>query len=68
MNPFSYITFMLDTDSRSNIIKENFISRDTTVNHNNILKLNGIMNVLYYTLGEITLSLFENKVTFHIVS
>jgi len=38
-----------------------------TVNHSNILKLNGINEYPVYTLGEITLLLFENKVTFHIV-
>ncbi|KYN42690.1 hypothetical protein ALC56_02890 [Trachymyrmex septentrionalis] len=59
---------MLDTDSGPNIIKEKFISRDTTVNHNNILKLNGINEYPVYTLGEINLPLFENKVTFHIVA
>ncbi|KYN29430.1 hypothetical protein ALC57_01126 [Trachymyrmex cornetzi] len=51
------------TGSGPNIIKENFISRDNTVNHNNILKLNGINEYPVYTLGEITLPLFENKVT-----
>ncbi|KYN41487.1 hypothetical protein ALC56_04092 [Trachymyrmex septentrionalis] len=59
---------MLDTGSGPNIIKEKFISRDTTVNHNNILKLNGINEYPVYTLGEINLPLFENKVTFHIVA
>jgi len=61
-----YITFMLNTDSRPNIIKENFISRDITVDHNNILKLNGINEYPVYSWRN-TLLLFENKVIFHCI-
>jgi len=63
-----HITFMLDTGSGLNIIKENFVPKNKTVNYNNILKLNGINKYPVYTLGEITLPLFEKEVTFHIVS
>ncbi|KYQ60768.1 hypothetical protein ALC60_00172, partial [Trachymyrmex zeteki] len=55
-----YITFMLDTGSGPNIIKENFISRDTTVNHNNILKLNGINKHPVYTLESLFYVRIEN--------
>lgn len=59
---------MLDTGSVLNIIKENFISESKIVNYNNILKLNGINEYSIYTLGEVTLSLFGQPITFHIVS
>jgi len=59
---------MLDTGSGPNIIKENFVPKNKTVNYNNILKLNGINKYPVYTLGESTLPLFEKEVTFHIVS
>ncbi|KYQ60105.1 hypothetical protein ALC60_00849 [Trachymyrmex zeteki] len=36
------ITFMLDIGSGPNIIKENLVPKGSTVNHSNILKLNGI--------------------------
>jgi len=52
---------MLDNGSGPNIIKENFVSKNKTVNYNNILKLNGINKYPVYTLGEITLFLFEKK-------
>jgi len=58
---------MLDTGSGQNIIKDNFVSKGNTVNHSNILKLNCINEYPVYTLGEITLLLFVNKVTFYIV-
>jgi len=59
---------MLDTGSGPNIIKENFVPKNKTVNYNNILKLNDINKYSVYTLGEITFPLFEKEVTFHIVS
>jgi len=59
---------MLDTGSGPNIIKQNFVPKNKTVNYNNILKLNGINEFPVYTLGEITLSLFEKEVIFYIVS
>jgi len=63
-----HVTFMLDTGSGPNIIKENFVPKGKTVNYNNILKLNGINEYPVYTLGEITLSLLGKEVIFHIVS
>jgi len=59
---------MLDTGSGPNIIKENFIPTDSIINYNNILKLNGINEYPVYTLGEIILPLFGEKVTFHSLS
>ncbi|KAM0730323.1 Retrovirus-related Pol polyprotein from transposon 17.6 [Formica fusca] len=59
---------MLDTGSGPNIIKENLIPEEININYTNILKLNGINNYPVYTLGEITLTLFEIPVIFHIVS
>jgi len=53
-----HITFMLNTGSGPNIIKENFVPKGfipKTVNYNNILKLNGINKYPVYTLREITL-------------
>ncbi|KMQ85713.1 hypothetical protein RF55_15566, partial [Lasius niger] len=64
----NHITLMLDTGSGPNILKENFIPKDININYTNILKLNGINNYPVYTLGEITLTLFELPVSFHIVS
>ena len=58
---------MLDTGSGPNIIKKNFIPKDSIVNYNNILNLNGINEYSVYTLGEI-IFLFDEKITFHIVS
>lgn len=63
-----HTTFMLDTGSGPNIIKEDFVPKGTDVNFSNILKLNGINNYPVYTLGEITLALFDSLVSFHIVS
>jgi len=62
------VTFMLDTGSRLNIIKENLVPKSKIVNYTNVLKLNGINENPVYTLGEITLPLFEKEVIFHIVS
>jgi len=59
---------MLDTGSRPNIIKENFVLKGKTVNYNNILKLNGINEYPVYSFREITLLLLGKEVTFHIVS
>ncbi|KAM0732966.1 Retrovirus-related Pol polyprotein from transposon 412 [Formica fusca] len=59
---------MLDTGSGPNIIKENLVPEEININYTNILKLNGINNYSVYTLGEITLTLFEIPVIFHIVS
>jgi len=66
--PTPHLTFMLDTGSGPNIIKENFVPKGKTINYNNILKLNGINEYPVYTLGEITLPLLGKEVTFHIVS
>ena len=63
-----HIAFMLDTGSGPNIIKENFVPTDSIINYNNILKLNGINEYPVYTLGEIILPLFKEKITFHIVA
>lgn len=41
-NTAPHTTFILDTGSGPNIIKENFVPNDITVNYTNILKLNGI--------------------------
>jgi hypothetical protein len=59
---------MLDTGSGPNIIKENFVPKGKTINYNNILKLSGINEYPVYTLGEITLTIFEKNVIFHVVS
>jgi len=58
---------MLDIGSGPNIIKEN-LPKGKIVNYTNVLKLNGINEYPVYTLGEITLPLFEKEVIFHIVS
>ncbi|KYN50254.1 Zinc finger CCHC domain-containing protein 13, partial [Cyphomyrmex costatus] len=63
-----HITLMLDTGSGPNVIKEKFAPKNRTVNYNNILKLNGINEYPVYTLGEITIPLFEQNVTFLLVS
>ncbi|KAL6255671.1 hypothetical protein P5V15_012916 [Pogonomyrmex californicus] len=62
------VTLMPDTSSRPNIIKENLIPEDEKINYTNILKLNGINNYPGYTLGKITLILFNKPITFHIVA
>lgn len=58
---------MLDTGSGPNVIKEKFVPDSTIINHDNILKLNGINDYPVYTLGEITLTIFKLPVKFHIV-
>lgn len=58
---------MLDTGSGPNVIKEKFVPDSTIINHDNILKLNGINDYPVYTLGEITLIIFKLPVKFHIV-
>ncbi|KYN43073.1 hypothetical protein ALC56_02512, partial [Trachymyrmex septentrionalis] len=58
---------MLDIGSGPNVIKETFISKDSTIDYN-ILKLNGINEYPIYTLGKMTLSVFGKEVIFHIVS
>jgi len=50
---------MLDTGSGPNLIKENSIHEKININFTNMLKLNGINNYPTYTLGQITLNIFE---------
>lgn len=64
----SLITFLLDTGSDPNIIKENFVPKTTSINYTSILRLNDIKNYPVYILGEVTLNLFEAPISFHIVS
>ena len=59
---------MLDTDSGPNIIKENFVRKNSIINYSSQLKLNSINEYSIYTLGEISLSFLGNKVAFHIVA
>lgn len=61
------MTFMLDTGSGLNIIKEDLVPKETIINYKNILKLNGINDHPVYTLGEIKLILFKILVVFHIM-
>ncbi|KYN39383.1 hypothetical protein ALC56_06201, partial [Trachymyrmex septentrionalis] len=55
------VTLMLDTGSGPNIIKETFIPKSSTIDYNNILKLNGINEYPVYIFGKITLSVFIEK-------
>jgi len=61
-----HMTFMLDTGSWPNIIKENFVPKGKTVNYNNILRLNDINKYPVYTLGEITLEVKRNNFSYRI--
>ncbi|KAL0111266.1 hypothetical protein PUN28_012870 [Cardiocondyla obscurior] len=61
-------TFMLDTGSGPNIIKENLISDKLKIDYGNILRLNGINDYPVYTLGRVIIPLFIKQVIFHIVS
>jgi len=62
------ITFILDIGSGSNIIKENFVLKNSIVNYNNILKLNGMNKYPIYMLRKLILPFFGESVTFHIIS
>ncbi|XP_036141910.1 uncharacterized protein LOC118646187 [Monomorium pharaonis] len=64
----SPITFALDTGYEINLIKENFVPKNKTINYDNILELNGIYDYPTYTLGEINLLLYGKEITFHIVT
>ena len=66
----SHITFILNTGFGLNIIKENFVPKDSIINYNNVLKLKKKIDINEYSvyiLGEIFLPFLRNKVAFHIV-
>lgn len=67
-NKSTQTTFMIDTGSSPNLIKENFILKNMNINYAKLLQLNGINNYPVYTFGGIILNLFKIPVSFHIIS
>ena len=58
---------MIDTGAGRNLIKLNIIENDIEINQNEILRLTGINNVPFYTLGQITLNIFGYPTIFNLI-
>ena len=58
---------MIDTGAGRNFIKLNIIVHNVEINQDEILRLTGINGVPVYTLGQITLNIFEYPTNFNLI-
>ncbi|CAG5084881.1 Protein of unknown function [Cotesia congregata] len=61
------VIMMLDSGASPNLIKAKYLSDNTKIDLNNIIDLHGISNVPVFTLGSVTIKLFDRDAVCHVV-
>ncbi|CAG5093243.1 Protein of unknown function [Cotesia congregata] len=62
------VIMMLDSGASPNLIKAKYLSDNTKIDLNSIIELHGISNVPVFTLGSVTIKLFDKDAVCHVVS
>ena len=58
---------MIDTGAARNLIKQKILNPEVPINSQNVLKLTGINDLSFYTLGQVKINIFAYPKIFNII-